>query len=45
VKGYVDTSADWSVAALKKVVFPVLVLPISPSLINPWPESPLSANK
>jgi hypothetical protein len=30
VNGYVETFADWSVAALKNVVFPVLVFPRRP---------------
>jgi hypothetical protein len=34
VKGYDDTSSDDKVAALKKVVFPVFVFPINPSLIG-----------
>jgi hypothetical protein len=37
VKGYVETAALSRVAALKKVVFPVLVFPIRPILIKTFP--------
>jgi hypothetical protein len=34
VKGYDEISSDDRVAALKKVVLPVFVLPINPSLMD-----------
>lgn len=34
VNGYVETSADINVAELKKVVLPVFVFPINPSLMG-----------
>ncbi len=34
MNGYVETSPDFNVAELKKVVFPVFVLPIKPIRIG-----------